>query len=147
MVATAEKGLLLLLLLLLRPPQGAKAAAAAAAVATEAEAAAKRSVLAEREPPSVLEPLVQGILINRLVAEMRLYEEALRLFRKQLKRVVKAEEQQGGGGGNTAKDTALTSIALAALKEELAPPPLDPAFEPNDENYYRHFVPAPFPFE
>lgn len=34
-----------------------------------------------REAPWSLEPLVQGILINRLVAEMRLYEVVLLMMR------------------------------------------------------------------
>lgn len=72
-----------------------------------------------RESPSELEPMVQGILINRLVAEMRLYEFALKRFKKRTK----------------------------VLRGEAPPPPTDSSFDPKDENYYRHFVPEPFPFK
>jgi hypothetical protein len=71
------------------------------------------------ESPSSLEPLVQGILINRLAAEMRVYEGALKRFKRQARAVP----------------------ALASFD-----PQLDSAFDPKHANYYRHFVPEPFPF-
>jgi hypothetical protein len=71
--------------------------------------------LQPREDPSSLNPLIQGVLINRLVAEMFLFENALQKFHKQLR--------------------------------SLKPPPLPNDFNPSHENYYRHFVPAPFPFQ
>jgi hypothetical protein len=62
----------------------------------------------------------QGILINRLAAEMRVYEAALKRFRKQAKAVP----------------------ALGAYNFDL-----DSSFDPKNSNYYRHFVPEPFPFD
>ena len=71
-----------------------------------------------REDPGSLNPLIQGVLINRLVAEMFLYEKALDKFATQ-------------------------------RQEEKAEQPLllPNDFDPSHENYYRHFVPAPFPFQ
>ncbi len=69
-----------------------------------------------RESPESLEPLVQGILINRLVAEMRLYEVALRRFQTALK-VIRSPALAGGSSAY---------------------------FDPGNEDYYRHFVPTPF---
>jgi len=73
----------------------------------------------EREDPSSLDPSILGLLINKLVAEMRIYEFALKRFRKEMKATPK-----------------LTKKRLT----------VDPIFEPQNDNYYRHFVAEPFPF-
>ena len=60
--------------------------------------------------------MVQGILINRLVAEMRLYEVGFKRFKKQMQ--------------------ALPSLEKFA-------PKADSSFDPKDDNYYRYAAGAP----
>lgn len=79
----------------------------------------KESPLSNREDPSSLNPLIQGILINRLMAEMFLYEKALQIFDQQLK--------NAGLFHRTNKEA-------------------DALWDNKHENYYRHFIPSPFPF-
>ena len=72
------------------------------------------------------------------------FKEALRRFRKQLKRVPAPTPATSDGSSSKSKKKG-GGISPSALPLQM--PPLDPAFDPQDENYYRHFVPAPFPFD